>query len=37
MERAQFPERMPMRLTRQMIVCAGPTGVEGNFRICSEM
>ena len=27
---------MPFRLTRQMIKCLGPTGVEGVFRLCSQ-
>ena len=36
MERDSFPEKMPFRLTRQLIRGLGPTGVNGNYRMCSQ-
>ncbi|CAH8675793.1 unnamed protein product [Schistosoma haematobium] len=31
-----WPERVPFRLTRNMVHAMGPTGYEGTFRRCSE-
>lgn len=32
MHREKFPEKVPFRLTRMMIMAMGVSGIEGNFR-----
>ncbi|KAJ3052607.1 phosphatidylinositol kinase- protein kinase tor1, partial [Rhizoclosmatium hyalinum] len=36
MQRENYPEKVPFRLTRLFINAMGVSGVEGNFRITSE-
>lgn len=37
MERDAFPEKLPFRLTRQLITALGPTGVEGTYKVAFQV
>lgn len=36
MQRPQFPEKIPFRLTRMLVMTMGVSGIEGSFRLTCE-